>query len=92
MGAACGHPVPRGRMGSVGRAPVQGWVLLHSAREQICRLDLQLPAALFGGSGMGSHACGAASKGAVGSVCPAAVPQDEARLLLPLQMFRPLGR
>lgn len=49
----------KGRMGCVGSSPVQGLVFLQRAREQIYRLDLQLPTALFGGSGMGSHACAA---------------------------------
>lgn len=84
----------KGRMGCVGRSPGQGLVFLQSAREQIYRLDLQLPAAFFGGSGMDSHTCAALvlSKGPVGPVCPAPVTQDEARLLLTLHTFRLLGR
>lgn len=82
-------------MRCVGRSPVQGLVFLQRAREQICRLDLQLPTALFGGSGVCSnlvelHWC--SREAPVGSVCPAPECQDEAKLLLTLQMFRLLGR
>lgn len=97
MGAACGYPMPRGRMGCVDRSPVQGLMLVQRAREQIWRLDGEGSCLLLSVEALGwvhtivvQHWC--SSKGTVGSVCPAPVPQDEARLLLTLQVFRLLGR
>lgn len=82
--------MPRGRMGCVGRSPVQGLVFLQSAREQICRLDGESSCLLPSLEALGwvhtlavQHWC--SGKGTVGSAGPAPVPQDEARLLLTLK-------
>lgn len=89
--------MPRGRMGCVGRSLVQGLMFLQSAREQICRLDGESSCLLPSLEALGwVHAFAVqlwcSGKGTVGSAGPAPVPQDEARLLLTLQMFRLLGR